>query len=466
MTDYSSRQWNTPEASQERPELQDQNGVADAASGVNEDTGEGSSTKHNESSGADLSRVKDDDIYFYCVISDPQKEQEGSQNAYISYLLTTETNSPSFQSSVVRVRRRFSDFFYLYNSLMNEFPASIVPPLPDKNRLDYLKGDLRFGPEFTLKRASSLTRFLTRISRHPVLKKSRVFYTFLESEDWNSFKKHRGASKLSSGSNGQETNSFLEGISDTLLNAFSKVNNPSKEMMEVKERGDKLDTNLASVEKNFMRVIRRQTDLVADLEEFSAQILKLAEIEPNLSSQFENFALAIQEFSRGTYLLKEHIDGDYIVSLRDMENYVGALKSLLKLREQKQLDYEALTDYLARSNRERDNIVSGGGSSFLRNKVEDFRGVDHERSRKERLGKLEARIADLTREVASAKHTSEMFEEVSINEIQIFETIKELEMKVTLDHLCDYYIDFYKEMIKGWQVFSDQLDSTHPLQTA
>jgi sorting nexin-4 len=459
MTDFSSVQWDENNS----PEAQDQSESSDSKLPVSgnaqsEDIGEGSSAHKS----APLT-VSKDDIYFHCTITDPQKEQEGSQNAYISYLLTTETNSPSFLKPVVHVRRRFSDFFYLYNALVNEFPASIVPPLPDKNRLDYLKGDLRFGPEFTLKRASSLTRFLTRIARHPGLKKSRVFYTFLESDDWNSFKMHRGAARLSTGG-GQDSNSFLEGISDTLLNAFSKVNNPSKEMTEVKEKGDKLETNLSSVEKNFTRVVRRQGDLVGDLEEFSAQVIKLAEIQPNLSVEFGEFAQGIQEFSRGVYLLKEHIDGDYIVSLRDMENYIVSLKSLLKLREQKQLDYEALTNYLSRSNRERDNLVAGGGSSFLRNKVEDFRGVDHERSRKERLSKLETRIEDLTREVTSAKQTSEMFEEVSMNEVQIFENIKEMEMKVTLDHLCDYYISFYKEMIKGWENIATRLDGAQPME--
>lgn len=461
MSDFTSDQWEESADQPEPPKLP-QNAVHAAAFEEEQDQGEGCSSSPAKSFAPSHPH---DDIYFHCTISDPQKEQDGSQNAYISYLLTTETNSPSFQKPVVRVRRRFSDFVYLYNALVNEFPASIVPPLPDKSRLEYLKGDLRFGPEFTLKRASSLTRFLTRISRHPGLKKSRVFYTFLESDDWNSFKKHRGASRLSSGSGSQESSGLFEGISDTLLNAFSKINNPSKEMVEVKERADKLESNLNSLEKNFTRVVRRQGDLVGDLEEFSAQVIKLADIQPNLSVEFGEFAKAIQDLARGVYLLKEHIDGDYIVSLRDMENYIVSLKSLLKLREQKQLDYEALTEYLNRSKRERDTLIHGGGMSFLRDKVEDFRGVDHEQSRKDRLNKLEVKIEDLTREVDGAKQTLEMFEQVSMREVNIFENIKEVEMKVTLNHLCDYYIEFYQERIKGWESIAKGMDRSEPLET-
>lgn len=401
----------------------------------------------------------DDSIYFHCMISEPVKESEG-QNAYITYLVTTETNSTSFLRPNVQVRRRFSDFVYLFDSLTNEFPASAVPPLPDRSRLEYLKGD-RFGPEFTSKRAASLTRFLTRIGLHPYLKKSRVFHTFLESEDWNTFKKHNGGSRLSVGSTGSGSqlpgsgngaaSSVIDGISDTILNAFAKVNNPSQELIEVKDHADKLDENLAGIEKTFGRVARRQGDLVHDLDEFGVQMMKLAQLEPTLNLAFSEFAKGVQGLSKGYYTLKDQVESDYISSLRDMEAYLAALKGLIKQREQKQLDYEALSDYLSRAKSDRDILLAGGGSNFLRNKVEDLRGVSHEVSRRERLAKLEAKIDELNREIDNAHKTSDAFEEFALNEVKIFDDIKHREMKDTLSSLTDYNIQFYQSVIQDWE---------------
>lgn len=398
---------------------------------------------------------KNDNIFIRCTVSDPQKEQDGTQNAYISYLITTQTNSPSFQEPVTRVRRRFSDFVYLYSSLISEFPASAVPPLPDKQRMEYIKGD-RFGIEFTSKRATSLGRFLTRVSRHPALKRSRTFYTFLESSDWNAFKKGRARASSSSLQEG----GVLEGLSDSFLNAFSKVSNESRELQEVKEKTDKLDDNLTNIEKAYTRIVRRQGDLTHDLEEFANQTMKLATLEQDLGQEFNEFSRGIQQYAQGLASLKEEIDSDYIVSLRDMSNYIQSLRGLIKHREQKQLDYEALTEYLNKATTDRNNLQAGGGSNFLRNKVEDFRGVDHEQSRKDRLHKLEVKIDDLQREVSSAKVTSDAFEEFAINEVAIFDRIKHHEMKETLNTLADNNIAFYQDLINNLDQVSKALDST------
>lgn len=424
----------------------------------------GSAVAAAESSSSRLrADSENDQTYIKCTVSDPQKEQDGTQNAYISYLITTQTNSPSFQEPITRVRRRFSDFLYLYASLLNEFPASAVPPLPDKQRMEYLKGD-RFGIEFTSKRATSLGRFLIRISRHPALKRSRTFYTFLESTDWNSFKRHKGGARTSSGGSTSgiappdNNGGVLDGISDGFLNAFSKVHQESKELQEVKEKTQKLDDNLTSIEKAYTRIVRRQGDLSADLEEFSNQTMKLASLEQDLGIEVNEFSQGIQQYAQSLATLRDEIDTDYIVSLRDMSYYIQSLKSLIKQREQKQLDYEALCEYLNKATTDRNNLQSGGGSNFFRNKVEDFRGVDHEQSRKDRLHKLEVKIDDLQREVSSAKVTSDAFEEFAINEVAIFDRIKHQEMKETLNSLADNNISFYKNLIDNLDEVSKTLD--------
>lgn len=390
--------------------------------------------------------ISKENIFINSTVSEPQKEQEGSQNAYISYLITTESNSPTFQTSLFHVRRRFSDFYFLFSMLYLEYPAAAVPPLPDKSRLEYIKGD-RFGPEFTLKRAASLNRFLDRISHHPILKRSTVYLRFLETSEWNAYKR----SLASRHQQVLQENSVLDGLSDSLLNAFAKVNKPDDELMEVKERVVKLEDNLLQVEKSFSKVLRRQSDLAYDLEDFSQQLIKLAGLENNLESDIISFANGTHNLSRGVATLREQTDSDYVVSLRDLQNYVVSLKALIKLREQKQLDLEALTDYLNKGIYEKENLMAGGGSNFIRSKIEDVRGVNQETSRKERIYKLDLKIESLTKEVESVKQSSETFQELAINEVAIFENNKQLEMKKTLSTLADNYIKFHQNIIDQWE---------------
>lgn len=373
-----------------------------------------------------------------------------------------QTDFKSFQKPDFSVRRRFTDFLFLYKTLCREYPACAVPPLPDKQRMEYVRGD-RFGPDFTQRRAHSLHRFLKRLTLHPVLRRAVLFILFLESPDWNSTMKNRpsrGSSMDAAGSGG-----VFENFTDTFLNAFSKVHKADKRFIEVRERADKLDEDLGHVEKTMVRVVRREGDLEADYAELATQFQKLVALEPGVEDPLIKFAASANATSQGFKGLKEHSDRDYLGSLRDMEAYITAAKALLKTREQKQLDFEGLTDYLAKAASDRDNLASSSGSSglgasgFLRAKIEDVRGVDHESARRERVRKLEMQIERLTREVESAKKTSEAFDEEVVKEIVDFERIKSVEFADTLGGLADANLEFFGGVIETWERFVKDLES-------
>ncbi|KAL9088752.1 MAG: hypothetical protein Q9165_006061 [Trypethelium subeluteriae] len=394
-------------------------------------------------------------------VNAPQKESDGTKDAYVSYLVTTHTDFKSFQKSDFSVRRRFTDFAFLYNTLCKEYPATAVPPLPEKHNMQYVRGD-RFGPDFTQRRAHSLHRFLKRITLHPVLRRAVVLMLFLESGDWNLTMKSRpsrGASQSEAGSGG-----VFDTFTDNFLNAFVKVHKPDKRFIDVKEKADKLDDDLGQVEKIVARVVRREGELETDYYDLATQFQKLVALEPGVEGPLTSFASSVQTASQGFKDLKDHTDQNYLTSLRDMEAYTAAVKSLLKTREQKQIDFEALTEYLNKAVSDRDTLASshGGAStgpgSFLRNKIEDVRGVDHEQSRRDRIRKLELQIERLTNEVENAKKTSEMFDEEVVKEVQDFERIKSVEFRDTLGKLAEANIDFYRDTIDTWERFIEDME--------
>lgn len=398
-----------------------------------------------------------------CTVTNPIKENDGSKDAYMSYLVTTNTDFPTFSKPVTTVRRRFTDFVFLYKTLSKEFAACAVPPLPDKHKMEYVRGD-RFGPDFTQRRANSLNRFLTRLTLHPVLRRTSLLIEFLESQDWNAtmrLRPQRAASASEQGSTG-----VFDNFTDTFINAFTKVHKADKRFIDVKDKSDKLDEDLGHVEKIVARVARREGDLETDYKDLAEQFHRLILLEPGVEESVRLFAASVEDTSNGIKTLKEHTDQDYLGSLRDMQAYSTAVKNLLKTREQKQLDFEQLTEYLTKSTTDRDALANSHGSSgltgpggFIRSKIEDVRGVDHEQSRRDRLRRLEMRIDELTKEVEEAKKTSEAFDEEVVREVADFERIKKIEFKTQFGALADAHVEFYGDSIKNWEGYVREMEN-------
>lgn len=369
------------------------------------------------------------------------------------------------------VRRRFTDFVYLYKTLFREYTHVAVPPLPEKHNIQYVRGD-RFGSDFTGRRAHALNRFVRRITLHPVLRRNPTFLQFLETPDWNATmrgKNLRQASLSDAGPGmtiGTNTTaagnqSAFESFQDWSINLFSKPHQPDKRFIETREKANKLDEDLNHVEKIVTRVARREGDLETDYKELAMQIRKLVTMEPGVANELTSFASSVETTSQGLGELQESTDQDYLSSLREMSSYINAIKQLLRLREQKQIDFEALNGYLQKSTNERDALasqhaphsLSSGAASFIRTKVEDVRGVDHEQSRRDRLRKTEMQIERLNREVDDAKNTSEAFDEQVVNEVNEFERIKACEFRDTLGGLADTQMRFWRQTIDTWEEF-------------
>lgn len=317
--------------------------------------------------------------------------------------------------------------------------------------MEYVRGD-RFGPAFTHTRAHSLDRFLKRCTMHPSLRRATILIIFLESADWNA---HMRSHPKRAASVSDSSVSVFDNFADTFVNAFSKVHKPDKRFIEVREKADKLDEDLGHVSRIIARVARREADLETDYADLSIQFMKLAALEPGVEAPIHAFAQGVEQTAKGIAGLKEHTEQDYLGSLRDMEAYSASLKALLKTREQKQLDYEGLTEYLNKASYDRDMLASGNNSqtpaAFIRSKIEDARGVDHEQSRRERVRKLELRIEELVREVENARRATEAFDGEVVKEVGDFERIKANEFRNTLGGLADKNVEFYNDVVATWE---------------
>lgn len=71
---------------------------------------------------------------------------------------------------------------------------------------------------------------------------------------------------------------------------------------------------------------------------------------------------------------------------------------------------------------------------------------------------MELRIDELTREVESAKTTSEMFDEEVVREVADFERIKAVEFRDTLGALAEKQIEFYQGVLNTWERFVAEME--------
>ncbi|KAJ2914290.1 hypothetical protein MD484_g6139, partial [Candolleomyces efflorescens] len=394
--------------------------------------------------------------YLITSVRDPVKELAETKDAYVSYLVSAKTNLPIFSTPNPTSRRRFQDFVFLREHLVRDFPACVVPALPDKHRLEYLTGD-RFSPEFMERRRIDLHRFLERIARHPMLQRSTLLRAFFESTEWHVYMHQHVAHPPTQ----EPSPGLIDNISDTLLNAFSRVRKPDDRFLAMRENVDKFEDGLTTTERLYTRIRNRTSDLTADYHDLAVAVQGLGFLESGITDPLNHFSNSLLEFSALERHLTQTTTDPLLMHLQSLLTYSHANRAVLKLRDQKQLDFEELSDYLSGVTAERDRlsaIISGhAGSSglgigaYLKDRVDALRGMDDDRSRVEKMKKLDTKIKELQDAVTTAHETSDAFNDATLREQAIFQYAKETEMKDMLGDLADGQIEFYKAAMEEWE---------------
>ncbi|TCD66493.1 intercellular trafficking and secretion [Steccherinum ochraceum] len=401
--------------------------------------------------------------YLITSVKDPVKELAETKDAYVSYLVSAKTSFPIFSTPNPSSRRRFQDFVFLRNHLAKDFPACVVPPLPDKHRLEYVTGD-RFSPEFMERRRLDLHRFLQRLSRHPTLQRSTLLRAFFESTEWHVHMHQHVAHPPGP----EHANGVIDSISDTLLNAFSRVRKPDERFLAMRERVDKFEEGIVLSERLWNRVRTRTSDgnlepgedLTGDYHDLAVAVQGLGFLESGITDPLNHFSNTLLEFSALLRHTTQTTTDPFLVHLHSLLTYSHANRAVLKLRDQKQMDFEELSDYLSGVTSERDRlaaVISGhAGSSglglgaYLKDRMDALRGADDDRSRVEKMRKLDLKIKELQDAVTTAHETSDAFSEEVLREQTVFQHAKEAEMKEMLSHLADGQIEFYKAAMEEW----------------
>ncbi|WVQ93432.1 sorting nexin-4 [Kwoniella sp. CBS 9459] len=386
-------------------------------------------------------------------VREPVKEHEGSKDMYVSYAVKTQTNLATFQKPIIVVRRRFQDFVFLREHLVKSFPACVVPPIPDKHRLEYIKGD-RFGPEFVERRRLDLQRFADRIARHPTLQRSQLVNDFLQSSEWTVAKHHHISHPPP-----ESHTSLMDSLSDTFINAFSKVRKPDGRFVEMAEEIERFEEGLTSVERLIGRSKARVDDLSSDYQDMAAAYQGLGYLESGITEPLNRFAEKMLDFSALMKHMNQSTVEPFLIQSHSLLAYANAHRAVIKLRDQKQLDFEELSAYLSAVVSERDRLAalsSGhagtpvGLGTYLRDQVDKIRGTDDIHTRRERMRKLDGKIKELQDAVTTAHETSTGFSDEVMKEHGVFELNKKQEMKELLQTYADGQVEMLQKAMDDW----------------
>ncbi|SCV67992.1 BQ2448_113 [Microbotryum intermedium] len=360
-----------------------------------------------------------------CCVSEGKVELKDTKEAFVSYLVSAKTELPSFTSKNPSARRRYTDFIFMRDLLTKDYPAAIVPPLPDKHRME-------------------------RLSRHPKLSQTDTFRAFLESTEWNVFK-HKQLARHST--DAEPIGGLLDSVSDTLLNAFVKVKKPDERFIEMRHQIEQFEEGLVSIERLGARNRTRLNDLTGDYEDLAMSVQGLGYLESGMTDVLMRFERALVDFGTSVREYGEKSSEPFLEHVHSLLAYSNSFKGVLKLRDQKQLDFEELSQYLSNVVSERDRLAGGFGygmgiGSYLKDKVDSLRGAADDTTREAKLAKLDTKVkavsCSLQEAVLNSQDTSQAFNEEVICEAAIFRSIKRAEMKELLGAFADGQIAMCK----------------------
>lgn len=100
-----------------------------------------------------------------------------------------------------------------------------------------------------------------------------------------------------------------------------------------------------------------------------------------------------------------------------------------------------------------------GLTGYLKDKVDSFRGVDEERTRVERMQRLDRRIKELQEAVTLSHDVSVAFSDEVVKENKTFHLAKDQEMRALLGAYTDGQVKMWRRGAEVWDQLIPALDA-------
>jgi hypothetical protein len=282
-------------------------------------------------------------------ITEAGKSREGSSRGVIVYTI---------QLREIAVRRRYSEFESLRNTLAKLFPTLIIPPIPEKHSMsDYAAAPTKAKEDTTIieHRRRMLAVFLNRCKSMKQVRQHSIYQKFLDPNvSWNEVLSSPPVSLLPKQIlKAPPLDPASESIAHTYLpipSSSATLRNQDDPIYQNAELHAKEYENLVSgsLEKVNRRIIKRYAEQATDLSELGAKFNAFSlEEHQALASAIEKVGQAIDNSYISTEALVSGLSTSFTEPLGESAQFASIVRSVLKFRKQKALQYEITTESLA-----------------------------------------------------------------------------------------------------------------------
>lgn len=342
-------------------------------------------------------------------------------SSHTVYSVMTQTTSKAYMNPNFTVTRRYRDFLWLYERLHDNNPGVVVPPPPEKQAMG------RFDTNFIESRRMALERMINKIAGHPILQNDGDLKTFLESESFNvAIKHHTGKDPLLGAS---ESKGFMSSIGIG-AGSSGKFIEHDDWFHDRRIYLDALENQLKALQKSTDTVVIQRKHLSDSCGEFSASLHNLAAVElsPSLSGPLEalgDLQLRIQE------LYQRQALQDILTIGIVIDEYIRLIGSVKKAFEQRQKAYHSwhsAESKLQDIKKQQEKLLRSG------------------RSQQDRMGQMQADVADGERRVHASRLLFEDMGRLMRTELDRFEREKVEDFKSGVETFLESAVEAQKEV--------------------
>ncbi|KAJ7334196.1 Vps5 C terminal like-domain-containing protein [Mycena albidolilacea] len=362
---------------------------------------------------------------FVISVDDPQKVGDPIRS-FTMYTVHTRTTSPLFQKSAFSVLRRYSDFLWLYETLSNNNPGVVVPPVPEKNPFG------RFDDQFVRQRRFALEKCIHKIANHPVLGKDPDLKLFLESDTFSLDIKHRKAEIA------QQSGGLMATIGQSL--AGPRFYETDEWFDRQKAYLDSLEAQLRGLVKAIELVSKQRGELATAMAEFATNVTDLSQSDVGKQLAHSLAGLADVEH-KAQDIQSVQSEQDIVTLLSTVDEYARLINSVRLAFNSRIRTYHSW--------RAADADLLRVKQTHERNRVQG-RATD-------RAGHSLSQIADSERRALDAKHEFDQATKLIKTEVARFEQERIEDFKDSLHAFLEGMIGRQKEIIAGWENYQQML---------
>ncbi|XP_022109936.1 sorting nexin-30-like isoform X2 [Acanthaster planci] len=352
-------------------------------------------------------------------------------DTYITYRVFTRTTRSAFDEPEYSVRRRYQDFLWLRQKLVETEETHIIPPLPEKHsmRLD------RLSKEFAITRQAALHKFMQRISEHPVISFNEYLKVFLTAKELTSHRKASAGIVSRIGSSIKTTTSAL------------MLKNRSPEFTIMSEYINTFGDKMSSVDRISQRILKEQMDLGTEYESYGPTYRLWANSEAELDDTLGSLSDCLDKCAKAVKDMTVSTETNFLPAIKEYMLYADAVKGTLRKRDFIQMEYELACEELTRRKNEREQVKISDQNYSLG----AIMGKDPKDVKDAKSTKLESQIDKLQKQVDFLSDRTEVANADMKADMERWHRNKRKDIKAMFVGLAEGQMESYKQCLDAWE---------------